>query len=525
MLSKVALARQELAYREYLARDLMAFTVEMEGPSYKAGWVHRDICARLERFCDAVIAEKSPRLMLLMPPRHGKSIIASQDYPAFHLGKRPDHEIINVGYNLDLPTRFSRRVRDILQSEDYHKIFPDTELDMKSQGVEAWLTTKRGGFTAAGRGGGITGKGAHVLIVDDPLKNMEEADNFDIREKLEDWYFSTAYTRLAPGGGILIIETMWHDDDLAGRILSKMANDPDAEVFEVIRYPAISTKFEYRHPQTLEMRYTDTPEASEFELLRAPGEALHAARYPLEFLERVRTSGMPPRVWSALYQQDPVPEEGLCFTTEMFKYAPAMPPREHKRYYIAWDFAISEKQRADYTVGVCLMQDENDNLYFVDMVRFQAGTERITDEFISMIKRWSDISGSTLQLNVEDGQIWKAIKSTLKQRMKEEKAYISIEVLTAISDKKSRSSALEGRMEHGRFWFIEGKPWNKDATRELQRFPAGRNDDIVDAMSWAVRLATGKKPRRAPVARKIKSWKEDLEKYVGHNIGGGHMSA
>ena len=202
---KANLARQELARRAYLSRDLMAFVQEIEGPSYKAGWVHRDICARLEKFCEDVIAEKSPRLMLLMPPRHGKSIIASQVYPSFHLGKRPDHEIINVGYNLDLPTRFSRRVRDILQAPEYKAIFPDAELDTKSQGVEAWLTTKRGGFTAAGRGGGITGKGAHVLIVDDPLKNMEEADNFDIREKLEDWYYSTAYTRLAPGGGILII--------------------------------------------------------------------------------------------------------------------------------------------------------------------------------------------------------------------------------------------------------------------------------------------------------------------------------
>lgn len=527
MVTKAQLARQELAHREYLSRDFMAFTIELEGPLYKPGWVHRDICARLERFSQDVIDEKSPRLMLLMPPRHGKSTIASQTFPAFHLGKRPTHEVINVGYNLDLPTRFSRRVRDILQSEEYNKVFPDTLLDMKSQGVEAWLTTERGGFTAAGRGGGITGKGAHVLVVDDPLKNMEEADNFDIREKLEDWYYSTAYTRLAPGGGILIIETMWHDDDLAGRMLAKMANDPDAEVFEVVRYPAISTKYEYRHPETLDMTYTDVPESgdSELELLRAPGEALHPARYPLEFLNRVRTSGMPPRVWSALYQQDPVPEEGLCFTSDMFHYAPNQPSKEHKRYYIAWDFAISEKQRADFTVGVCLMQDEKDNLYLVDLVRFQAGTERIVDEFISMIKRWSGITGCNIQLGVEDGQIWKAIKSTIKQRMKEEKAYISIEVLQAITEKKSRATALEGRMSHGRFWFIDGKPWNKEATRELQRFPAGRNDDIVDAMSWAVRLATGKKPRRPPVARKIKSWKEDLEKYVGHNIGGGHMSA
>lgn len=517
---------QELYRRELLKRDLLEFTKEIEGPNYMAGWVHRDICHRLEKFSQAVINQQSPRLMLLMPPRHGKSILASQVFPSWHLGLQPSHEIINVGYNLDLPTRFSRRVRDILAQPEYHAIFPDTQLDPKSQGVEAWLTSSRGGFTAAGRGGGITGKGAHVLIVDDPIKNMEEADNFDIREKLEDWYFSTAYTRLAPGGGVLIIETMWHDDDLAGRLLTKMDTEPDAEQFEVIRYPAISTKYEYRDTTTQVMQYSDTQlKDKTLELLRPPGEALHSERYPLEFLTRVRNNA-PARVWSALYQQDPVPEEGLVFSRDMFHYAPSIPSKSNKRYYIAWDFAISEKQRADYTVGVCLMQDENDNLYLVDLVRFQAGTERITDEFINMIKRWSGISGSTLNLGVEDGQIWKAIKSTLMQRMKEEKAYVAIEVLQAISDKQSRATALQGRMEHGRFWFIAGKPYNKEAERELQRFPAGRNDDIVDAISWAVRLATGKKPRRAPVAKKIKSWKDELNKHLGHGTtGSGHMSA
>ena len=114
----------------------------------------------------------------------------------------------------------------------------------------------------------------------------------------------------------------------------------------------------------------------------------------------------------------------------------------------------------------------------------------------------------------------------LKQRMKDEKAYVAIEVLQAISDKKSRAMALQGRMEHGRFWFISGKPWNKEAERELQRFPAGRNDDIVDAASWAVRLATGKKPRRPPVTKKIKSWKDQLNKHLGHDTSsGGYMSA
>ena len=521
-----AQARRELFRRELLRRDILEFTKELE-PNYMAGWVHKDICYRLERFSREVRDGRSPRLMLLVPPRHGKSLLASQIFPAWHLGHRPDHEIINVGYNLELPTRFSRRVREILQQDEYKAVFPDTMLDPESRSVEAWLTTRRGGFTAAGKGGGITGKGAHVMIVDDPIKNMEEADNFDIREKLEDWYFAAAYTRLAPGGGVLIIETMWHDDDLAGRLMNKMEFEAQADMFEIVRYPAISTQYEYRETSTYEITRSDTvlPALTDTHvLLREPQQALHQERYPLEYLQRVKAN-MPPRVFSALYQQDPVPEEGLFFTKDMFHITPSHPSLKHRRYYIAWDFAISEKRRADFTVGVCLMQDENDNLYLVDMVRFQGDSLRITTEFISMIQRWSDKPGSHVVLGVEDGQIWKSLKDVLKAQMREEKAYVSIQVLQALSDKETRAGPLQGRMSMRRLWFFEDSPWLKDTERELSRFPAGRNDDIVDALAWAVRLAAGKKPMRLPVAKKLKSWKDDLSKYISGVDGGGHMSA
>jgi predicted phage terminase large subunit-like protein len=523
-----ALSRQELARRELLSRDLIEFTKAFE-PHYMAGWVHYDICYRLERFSREVIDGRSPRLMLLVPPRHGKSLLASQMFPAFHLGHRPDHEIINAGYNLDLPTRFSRRVRQILQEEEYVSVFPDTQLDKNSAAVEAWLTTARGGFTAAGKGGGITGKGAHVLIIDDPIKNMEEADNFDIREKLEDWYFAAAYTRLAPGGGVLIIETMWHDDDLAGRLLNKMEFESEADKFEVIRYPAISTKYEYRHKDTYEITRTDSEVTTmtgsgQYELLRSPNEALHPERYTLEYLNRVR-SNAPPRVWSALYQQNPVPEEGLFFTEDMFHMSPVMPTKAGRRYFMAWDFAISTKQRADYTVGVCLMQDEDDNLFLVDLVRFKGDSMRISNEFVSMIHRWSSIPGSSLALGVEDGQIWKSLKNMLVAQMKKESAYVSVQTMQALTDKESRARELQGRMEHGRMWFLENSPWFKDAKRELQRFPAGKHDDIVDALAWAVRLASGKKPMKPQNARKRKSWKENLKQYMAGGSDGGHMAS
>ena len=245
----------------------------------------------------------------------------------------------------------------------------------------------------------------------------------------------------------------------------------------------------------------------------------------MAFLEQVKAQDNGGRIWSALYQQDPVPREGLFFKEDCFHMAPAMPSKEHRRYYMAWDFAISQKQRADWTVGVTLMQDDKDNLYVVDLVRFRGDARRIGDEYTAMIQRWTHIEGSTLKLGIEDGQIWKALKPMLKARMREEGCYVSVETLAALTDKESRATTLQGRMEHRRFFFIEGSSWYKDAQRELSRFPAGRHDDIVDALAWAVLLATGKRPKRLPVAKQFKSWKDQLNKYTQGAHSGGHMSA
>ena len=155
-------AAKLLADRVLARRRLLHFT-KLTHPRYSAGWVHDDICRRLERFSREIAEGKSPRLMILVPPRHGKSELASIRFPAWHLGHNPTHEIINVGYNLELPMKFSRKVREVMRDPHYKAIFPDAQLDPDSQSVEAWNTTKGGGFTAAGVGGGITGKGAHCL--------------------------------------------------------------------------------------------------------------------------------------------------------------------------------------------------------------------------------------------------------------------------------------------------------------------------------------------------------------------------
>ena len=518
--------QRELIRRELVGRDLLEFTRMCE-KNYQPGWVHEDICRRLERFSREVAERKSPRLMLLVPPRHGKSTLASQMLPAWHLGKHPDHEIMNVGYNLELPTKFSRRVRELLQLKEYQAVFPETSLDPRSQSVEAWLTTRRGGFKAAGVGGGLTGMGAHVMIIDDPIKNMEEADNFEHREKLEDWYFSVAYSRLAPGGGVLFIETMWHDDDLAGRLLAKMESHDDSDQWDVIRYPAISNHYEYRKNDSLEIFTSDKAlpekELENTTLLRPPGEALHPERYSTDYLLKVAHNS-PDRVWSALYQQNPVPESGLFFTVEDFHTLPVLPEKSYSRFYIAWDFAISEKQHADYTVGVCLQQNEDGDLFVVDLVRFRGGAARICEEFVSMVKRWRGFLNSSTVIGVEDGQIWKALKPVLMSALREENLMVPVDTLTALSDKKVRANPLQSVMQHRRLFFYEKAGYLRDVKREFLRFPAGKHDDMVDAMSWAVRLSENRAPVKRPKKKPLKSWKDKLN-LVARSSSGTHMSA
>lgn len=536
----------EMAKRVLARRSLIQFTKRFY-PQYTPGWVHFDISRRLEQFMRDVEDKKSPRLMLLVPPRHGKSELASIRFPAFILGHHPEWEVINCGYNLDLPMKFSRKVREILRDPGYKPLFQQSMLDPDSQSAEAWNTTAGGGFTAAGVGGGITGKGATVLIIDDPIKNQEEADSIVTRDGLWDWYWSTAYSRLAPGGGILVIQTWWHDDDLAGRLQQKMRHEEESDQFVIIKYPALAEKWEYRNKETDLIERYDTPldpdhapvraarramditdpmEISEtYDLLRAPGEALHPERYNEKMMNSMKAN-QPPRIWSALYQQNPVPDEGVYFKKEYFKYEPVSPIAYNRNVFQAWDFAIGEKQQNDFTVGVTLVQDENDFLHLVEVIRFKGDSFTIVEEILNAAERWGSEPTAPLTLGFEDSQIWKAIKPLLEKRMRERSMYPPYEVLKPLTDKLARARSLQGRMQQGRVYFPTEASWLNEVHTELLRFPAGAHDDIVDAMAWAVNLCVGKSPKKLPEPKPLPSWKDKLHLYaVGSDNGASHMSA
>ena len=527
--SRSDLARRELARRELARRSLLFFT-QVTHPRYEPDWIHKDIARRLQRFSEQVARQESPRLMLLVPPRHGKSELASIRLPAWHLGHHPTHEVIDCGYNLGLPLKWSRKVRGLLRSPMYQTIFEQTLLDPDSQGAEEWLTTKGGGFTAAGVGGGITGKGAHILIIDDPIKNMEEADSITVRDALQDWYESTAYTRLAPGGGVLIIETWWNDDDLAGRLQQAM-NDPETEEFvdqfEIVKYPALAEHWEYVDKTTDAITRFEAKlkkkEAKGYDFIRKPGQALNPKRFPEDLLQKYRHN-LQPRIWSALYQQNPVPDSGFYFKRDWFKTAPSF-PSSHTTVCTTWDFAVSEKSQGDWTVGATCVRDPVDMMYVTNIQRFRMDMFGIIEAMMDEALRCMREKRNTYVVGVEDGPIWRTLKPMFMRRCRERKIYPRLHELHAVNDKMTRGRPLQGRMQHGRLCFLEGAPWYAQAQNEMLRFPAGAHDDVVDAISWNAILMLELGLPKEPQRKRMPSWKDKLGTFTEGSRAGGHMAS
>jgi len=515
---------RELAARELCRRRLLPF-IQRFRPKYEAGWVHEDICRRIERFVRDVEDGKEPRLLLMMPPRSGKSEISSRHTPAWILGQHPEWEIIAASHTSSLSMSFSRYLRDLMRDPAYSAVFPDAALDPASQSAENWNLTKGGGYLAAGVGTGITGRGAHVLLLDDLVKDIEAADSITIRENTWDWYLSTAYTRLAPGGGVLGLMTWWHADDWAGRI--QAAIEAGGDKFEIIRYPAINeVGDEYiLADDTIVECPPDTPVPAGARMTRPMNTAVHPARYTTAAMLRIKnnlvTGGMK-RVWDALYQQNPIPDEGNFFSKDMFRYYSRTSLDTRRMHiYQAWDFAISEGKESDYTVGATVAQDERGSLYVLDIRRFRSS------DGILLIDTILDYAAEydPLLLGFEDGQIWKALESQFQRRCEERRQFPSYEVLKPLTDKMVRANPLRGQMQAGRVYFDDKAPWFRDLYKEFLHFPAGKHDDQIDAVAWTTRLTLSRSaPRPRDDQPRIRSWKDQLPGLLGER-GASHMAA
>lgn len=496
--------------------------IDRLAPQRAIGIVSVAPCAPEKGRCIQVAAEDGLYLVgRQLVPTHN-SQLSSGMFPDWVLGHHPEWKIISASYGMDLATDFSREVRDRIKEPDYSAIFPNTKLHPEKRGVESWATTKGGGYIPAGVGTGITGKGMHIGIADDIIKDYSDAMSEQVRNNTFNWYNAVFRNRLAPGGGILLIGTRWHYDDPSGRLLNadhdlEKAGVPveEREGWEVISYPAIAEQDEYLMRDGTILAGEPEDESQVLRRLRRRGEALTPERYPLNELLKLKNAYTTSQ-WSSLYQQSPSPEDGDFFIKDDFVYRWLDPAyRKLCRTFLCVDYAISKKQRRDYTVAAVFALDSNDDLYVLEIRRGRWKTREIASNIVALVDRHKPEVYAG-----EQGQIHSAVWPIVKEELDKLRLYISIdESLVPIQDKEVRARPMQGRMQRRKliFSFDEAtKPDIYDLTeRELLQFPNGVNDDIVDCLSWGARLAlnTALPNSQAPPPKRVR-W-EDKLKIVG----------
>jgi predicted phage terminase large subunit-like protein len=471
---------------------------------YKAGFFHKKMGKVLEKFLEDVIAEKSPRLIIIAPPRHGKSEEASRCFPAFALGKYPDVDIIATSYASDLASSINRDIQRIIDSPEYHELFPDTTLwgtNIRTVADGSYLRNSdifeivdhKGVYKSAGVGAGVTGRGARIILVDDPVKDAAEAGSETIRQGIWDWFTSTLYTRLMPGGGIIIIMTRWHEDDLVGRILANMKIG--GEHYDVFHFPAIAEH--------------DEVDEETGELYRKTGEALHPERYPLKALERIKLGtsdkpGVGSKVWASLYQGHPAAAEGNLFKIDnwgwhklLYKRYSDMTQRERRELHIqleintitqTWDTALGIKKQNDYSACVTLGIAKN-RFYVLDVWKDRLQFPDVKRQVELQFDAWAIVN----KVNVEGGGSASG-KATVQAVQRDSRVPI-FEVIHA-TDKVLRADTITPYHEGKMIYFLEGphgekEAWQSDFIEQCSNFPNAKHDDDVDAFIGAMEDATG----------------------------------
>ncbi|MEE8663486.1 MAG: phage terminase large subunit [Acetobacter sp.] len=451
-----AKAKAELSRRKEARSGCLAFT-RYTMPDYKVGPQHKLLCDKL----DAVERGEIKRLMVFMPPRHGKSELTSKRFPALFLGRNPGKQIITASYSADLAQDFGRHTRNIVASAEFSALFPGIGVADDSAARDKWHTTEGGVYIAAGVSGSLTGKGAHVALIDDPIKGRQEAESATIREAVWDWYRSVLRTRLMPGGAIVLVLTRWHPDDLAGRLLEEMENGT-GESWEVLSLPAIADQ-----PNDL--------------LGRDIGGALWPDVFPVSELRNIEKS-IGPREWSALYQQKPTPGEGVLIKTAMLGVVDAAPAGGAA--VRRWDLAATRQMGTrdpDWTVGLKMLRAPDGRFYIVDIVRFRGGP----DEVDRAIKSTAEQDGRGVRVGIpqDPGQAGVAQAQYLTRML----AGYTASAIRETGDKATRAAPFASQVNAGNVSLVRA-PWNRAFIEECSSFPAGTHDDQVDAASGAFEI-------------------------------------
>lgn len=425
------------------------------GHQFVPSWHHRDVAAHLEK----VESGEIKRLIIMLPPRHGKSTQATILFPTWYLGRHPDKEIITVSYSGELAVEFGEKSRDVMKDDRYSHIF-DTKLKQDSESKQKWKTEKGGGYLSTGMGGSITGRGADLLIIDDPIKNQEEALSDTYRQKIWNYYTSTLYTRLEKDAAIILILTRWHQDDLAGRIIESMQSR--GEKWEVVHYPAI---------------------AEHDEKFRKAGEPLWPEKYDLDALANIRdTIGV--YDWSSLYQQNPIPSELQEFKSSYFKYFEEDDiATKNLDVYVMVDLAISQKLSADNTsIQVIGKESGSSNIYRLEEYTGRFDPLQVIEILFNLKTKYGY---KLMKVGIEGVQYQKALSYFILQEMRRKGIYFDIVELKATGDKESRIRGLLPMYKAGVMFHRKG---DKDLESELLAFPVGKHDDRIDALAYLTQM-------------------------------------
>jgi len=446
-------------------KNLIDFSIATN-QNYIPNWHHEEISYALQSIEKGEFQKKGLKiLMVFMPPRHGKSEECTINFPAWYLGKNPTKEIITASYSGDLATKFGGKTRDLVNSKIFSKIFPGITLKAGEESKGEWMTNKKGSYVSVGVGGATTGKGANIFLIDDPIKNAEEAESQVYREKVWEWFKTVAWTRLEPNGVMVIILTRWHLDDLAGRIL---ANEDFKKITKIISYPAIA-ELDEKH--------------------RKRGEALWTGRYDIDELEQTKKL-LGTKNFSALYQQHPIATEDQEFKPHYFRdREQAEVDRLQTRKFLTIDTAISKQASADFT-GLCDNSVDMSNFWNLKAWKMKIDPLELIDLLFTLHeKRRYEVIG------IEKTIYTMAIKPFLDEEQRKRNKFLPVVELSHRQvNKEVRIRGLIPRYESGSIYHIKGEC--RDLEEELLNFPQAIHDDVSDATAYQLQIA--KKPFVVP---------------------------
>lgn len=441
-----------------IAQDhLIDFAIATD-PRYQDSWFHETLANVLEKAYHDVNAGKDVRIILQVPPRHGKSELATIKFPAWVLGKTPEWPVVVASYSDELATKFGQSARDVMFSPAYQSIF-ETRLRADSKAKGRWMTDKGGGYMAAGAGGAFTGMGLKIGIIDDIFKNREEAASQTIRDSRWDWYRSTFYTRQEGASAIIVIGTRWHTDDLAGRLITKMKEDKEAgeeeyDKWEIVSFPAI---------------------AIEDESSRKKGEALWPEKYPINKLRKTENT-LGPYEFAALYQQNPITSENQEFKPEWMRT-------------ISWSAVEAMNTRKFATIDPGGKEEENDYTgivrnYINSQNKWHIKATRVhidSMELIGLIFKLHDEGFEAI--GVEETVFLKAIKPFFDLECRKRNKFPNVVPLKhAGRQKEVRIRGIIPHYSSTSVFHIEGEC--SDLEGEMAVFPKGANDDTLDALAY-----------------------------------------